>query len=161
MEETMMKLRILVKAESTLIRAHLRRSAAQARLYVLAIGLLLLTVIMVNVALFEYFSSLYGPTYGALTVAGLNAFLAIVAMLWAGRIRPGPEEDMVKDIRQMALGELQADLDAAKSEFQEVTDELKNIRSSVHSAMGLFKRGGSGLGSLGPALGLVTSMLKK
>mgnify|MGYP001555758688 FL=1 len=161
MEETMMKLRILVKAESTLIRAHLRRASAQARLYVLAIGLLLLTVIMVNVALFEYFSTVHGATIGALIVAGINAVLAIGAMLYAGRMRPGPEEDMVRDIREMALTELQADLDGVRSEFEQVTGELSKIRSNVNSALGLFKSGKSGMGAIGPAVSLVSALLKK
>ena len=61
----------------------------------------------------------------------------------------------------MALAELQADLDYVKSEFEQVGSDLKTIKSGVDSALGLFKSGSSGLGSLGPALGLVTTMLKK
>ena len=121
----------------------------------------MLTVIMVNVALFEHFSGLHGATIGALIVAGVNAALAVGAVLYASRMRPGPEEDMVRDIREMALTELQADLDGVRSEFEQVTGELSNIRSNVHSALGLFKSGHSGLGSLGPALSLVSALLKK
>ena len=56
MEETILKLRILAKAETTLMKANARRAAMRARLFALAIGLLLLTVVMVNVAAFEYLS---------------------------------------------------------------------------------------------------------
>ena len=48
MEETILKLRILAKAETTLMKANARRAAMRARLFAMAIGLLLLTVVMVN-----------------------------------------------------------------------------------------------------------------
>ena len=68
---------------------------------------------------------------------------------------------MVKDIRELALTELSADIDAVKDEFAEVGNDLKKIKAGVTSALGVFKTGGAGIGSLAPVLSLITSMLKK
>jgi len=79
----------------------------------------------------------------------------------AMRIQPGPEEGMVEDIRELALTELSADMDAVKDEFMEVKNDLEKIKASVSSALGMFKSGGAGVSSIAPILGLITSMLKK
>lgn len=161
MDETLMKIRILAKAENTLMKAKARRAAVRARLFAVAIGLILLTVIMVNVAAYQYLAESLGNAQAALTVGLVNAALAVIVIIWAMRIQPGPEEDMVQDIREMAMAELSADIDVVKDEFTKVSDDLKNIKSSVSTALGIFKPGGSTIGSTAQVLGLITSMLKK
>lgn len=160
MDQTLLKLRILVKAESTLIKAHARRAAARGRLYALALGLLLLTVIMVNVAAYQYLSESMSEAAAALIIAGVNALLAVVMIVYAAGIKPGPEEDMVQDIREMAMAELSTDLEVVKDEFNQAVSDLENIKSGVSKALGIFRGGGSA-GSITPVLSLITSMLKK
>ena len=161
MDETLMKIRILAKAETTLLKASARRAGARGRLYAIAIGLFLLTVIMINLAAYQYLSETRSAAGAALIVGLVNAALAVIAIVMAMRIQPGPEEDMVKDIRELALTELSADIDAVKDEFAEVGNDLKKIKAGVTSALGVFKTGGAGIGSLAPVLSLITSMLKK
>ena len=160
MDQTLLKLRILVKAESTLIKANARRAAARGRLYALALGLLLLMVIMVNVAAYQSLSESMSEAAAALIIAGVNALLAVVMMVYAASIKPGPEEDMVQDIREMAMAELSTDLEVVKDEFNQAVSDLENIKSGVSKALGIF-RGGGPAGSISPVLGLITSMLKK
>lgn len=161
MEETILKLRILAKAETTLIKANVRRAAMRARLFAMAIGLLLLTVVMVNVAAFEFLSETMSEAAAAALMALVNGVLAVIVIVVAMRLQPGPEEAMVRDIREMALAELSADLDGVKDDFNRISSDLDTIRSGVGQALGLLKPGGSAAGSLVPLLGLITSMLKK
>jgi len=161
MDETILKLKILVRAESTLLKASARRAAARARLFSIAIGLLMLTVIMVNVAAYEYLSASQGTAMAALIVGGVNGILAIIVIFLATRVKAGPEEDMVRDIRELAITELSSDVDGVKQEFTRMGEDLDKIKSGVSSALGVFKSGGIGVGSAGPVLGLITSMLKK
>lgn len=161
MEETILKLRILAKAETTLMKANARRAAMRARLFAMAIGLLLLTVVMVNVAAFEYLSETMSAAAAAGIMAFVNGILAVIVIVVATRVQPGPEEEMVQDIREMALTELSADLDGVKDDFNRISNDLNNIRSGVGQALGLLKPGRSAAGSLMPVLGLITSMLKK
>ena len=161
MEETILKLRILAKAETTLMKANARRAAMRAQLFAMAIGLLLLAVVMVNVAGFEFLSETMSEGSAAATMALVNGALAVIVIFAATRIQPGPEEAMVQDIREMALAELSADADGVKEEFNRISTDLKSIRSGVSQALGFLRPGSSAAGSLTPLLGLITSMLKK
>ena len=161
MDETLLKLRILAKAETTLLKANARRAAMRGRLVALALGLLLLTVVMINVAMYQYLSETMSEAAAALAIAGINGALAVILIVSALRIKPGPEEAMVQDIREMAMAELSADFENVKDEFNQVAADLGNIKSGVSKALGLFKPGASAAGSITPVLGLITSMLKK
>lgn len=161
MEETILKLRILAKAETTLMKASARRAAMRARLFAMAIGLLLLTVVMVNVAAFEFLSESMSEAAAAGLMALVNGILALIVIFAAARIQPGQEEAMVQEIREMALTELTADIDGVKDEFNRISTDVKTIRSNVSQALGFLRPGGSAAGSLTPLLGLITAMLKK
>lgn len=161
MDETLLKLRVLTRAEMTLAKANARRMAARSRLYAIALGMVLLTVVMINIAAYEYLSTLKGEAIAALLVALANGVLAVLVIFAASRIQAGPEEEMVKEIRELALSELSADAKGVKQNFAQISADVERIRSGFSSVSGLFGSGHSGLGSLGPLLGMLTSMLKK
>jgi len=161
MDETLLKLRVLTRAEMTLAKANGRRIAARSRLYAIALGMILLTVIMVNMAAYEYLSVLKGETVAALIVALANAILAVLVILAASRIKPGPEEEMVREIRELALTELSSDADGIRQSFAQIRSDIERIRSGFSSVSGVLGSAQVGLGSLSPVLGLLTGMLKK
>jgi hypothetical protein len=147
MDETLLKIRVLTRAEMTLAKANARRMAARSRLYAIAMGMILLTVVMINIAAYEYLSTLKGDAMAALLVALANAILAALVIFAATRIKPGPEEEMVRDgIRQ---------------NFARIGSDIERIRSGFSSVSGVLGSTHSGLGSLVPLLGMLTSMLKK
>lgn len=154
MDETLLKIRVLTRAEMMLAKANARRIAARSRLYAVALGMILLTVVMINIAAYEYLSTLKGDAVAALLVALANALLAVLVIFVASRIKPGREEEMVKEIRELALTELSADADGLKQNFAQISSDIERIRSGFSSVSGT-------LGSLGPMLGMLTSMLKK
>jgi hypothetical protein len=161
MDETLLKLRVLTRAEVTLAKANARRIAARSRLYVIALGMVLITVVMLNIAAFEYLSTQMSDAMAALTIAIVNGVLATLLLYMATRIRPGPEEEMVKEIRELALTELSADADGIKRNFAQISSDVERIRSGFSSVSSIFGSTGNGLGSLGPLLGMLTSMLRK
>jgi hypothetical protein len=161
MDETLLKLRVLTRAEVTLAKANARRIAARSRLYVIALGMVLITVVMLNIAAFEYLSTQMSDAMAALTIAIVNGLLAMLLLYMATRIRPGPEEEMVKEIRELALTELSADADGIKRNFAQISSDVERIRSGFSSVSSIFGSTGNGLGSLGPLLGMLTSMLRK
>jgi hypothetical protein len=160
MDETLLKIRVLTRAEMTLAKANGRRIAARSRLYAIALGMILLTVIMVNIAAYEYLSALKGEVVAALLVAMANAILAVIVIFLASRIKPGPEEEMIKDIKELALKELSADADGIKQNFSQIVSDIEKIRSGFSSVSGVLGSANSGLGSLSPLLGMLTGMLK-
>ena len=138
MDETLLKIRVLTRAEMTLAKANARRIAARSRLYAVALGMVLLTVVMINIAAYEYLSTLKGNAVAALLVALANAVLAMVVIFAASRIKPGPEEEMVREIRELALTELSADADGLKRNFAQISSDIERIRSGFSSVSGAF-----------------------
>ena len=161
MDETLLKLRVLTRAEVTLAKANARRIAARSRLYVIALGMVLITVVMLNFAAFEYISTQMSNAMAALTIAIVNGLLAMLLLYMTTRIRPGPEEEMVREIRELALTELSADADGIKRNFAQISSDVERIRSGFSSVSSIFGSTGNSLGSLGPLLGMLTSMLRK
>ena len=80
--------------------------------------------------------------------------------LVAVRMRPGPEAEMIEEIRDLAVSELRADAEAVRQSLNEVTADVRKIRSGFGQ---LFGGGGSlrGLMHLCPMLDLLTSSLKR
>jgi hypothetical protein len=77
----------------------------------------------------------------------------------AQRSKPGLEEEMVAEIREMALTELQADADEIKEEFDRIADRMRKIE---HAVSGLTGSGSSlsKLASVSPVVELAVHALK-
>ena len=161
MDETLLKLRILARAEMTLARANARRKGIKASLVIVALGLVLLTVILVNLAAYEHLSQTHSRDISAIILAAVNAVLAVIVLIVAGRQKPGPEEQMVEEIREMAMTELSADFEQVREGFSQVSDDVKKIKSGISTFTGAVGSAGSGLGGLAPVLSLLTHALKK
>ena len=155
-----MKLRILGRAEITLARINAQRTANRAKLYAIAIGLVLLAVVMVNVGAYQLLAEIYGNATAAFLVAVGNGVLAAVLVFAAAQFKPGPEEQMVREIREMALAELTADVDELKQEFTQLGADVKRIRSGFAAFTG---GGGIGAGwaSLAPVVTMLIDALKR
>ena len=131
MNETMLKLRIWVHAETTLLKINARRTGQQVTLLGIALGLSVLTVGMINLGIYELMAETYGRARGAFYLAGANAAFAAILVLFAVLKKPGPEQEMVSEIRDMALDELQADADAVKEEYERIAAHVRQIESMV------------------------------
>jgi hypothetical protein len=158
MDETLMKIRILARAELTLVQVHGRLAARRTLLTAIGVGLIVLTVGAVNVGLFHLLTARIGDAGAAFAIAAINALLAGLFILTAGRLRPGPEERIVQEIREMALAELSVDANQLKEQIGEVTADLHRIRSGVGALTG--SGGLGGIASFGPALRLLIDALK-
>ena len=159
MSETMLKLRIWARAESTLAKITARRTGQRVTAMAIAVGLALLTVGMVNLGTFELLAETYGRAKGAYFLAGGNGLLAILLVLAVQRSKPGLDEQMVREIREMALAELEADADEFKEEFNRLTGHVRRIEDAVSGLTG----SGSTLSKLttvGPVVELAVQALK-
>jgi len=159
MNATMLKLRIWARAETTLAKITARRTGQRFTAVAIAVGLALLTVGMLNLGTFELLAETYGRAKGAYYLAAGNGLLAVLLVLAAQRSKPGPEEEMVSEIREMALAELQADADEIKEEFNRLTGHVRRIEDAVSGLTG----SGSTLSKLttvGPVVELAVQALK-
>ena len=159
MNEMMLKLRIWIHAETALLKINARRTGQRFTALAIALGLAILAVGMINIGIFELLAETYGRVKGAFYLAGGNAVLAALVVFAAQRSKPGLEEEMVADIREMALAELQTDADEIKAEFDRIASHVQKIESSVSALMGSGSSL-SKLASLGPVVELAVQALK-
>ncbi len=156
MDDTMMKVRILLRAEMTLAQVHARVAARRTALAAVGLGLIVLTVGAVNVGLFHLTAERIGEAGAAFVIAGLNAVLGLGAFAVASRVKAGAEEKVVQEIRELALTELSHDAEEVKRRIDEVTADLQRIRTGV----GALTSGGLGaVAGLGPLLGTLIDVL--
>jgi len=161
MNDFLQKLQILARIELAILRIDVQTAYRQTFLYAVGIVLILLAVAALNVAIYMALSESFGYDWGALIVAILNAVLAVVIIIIAGRTKPGPEADMAKEIRQFAIAEINNDVEKVYRNLDEVKTDVQRIRTGFNSLIG--KDGGTllGLSSLAPILDLLIGWLQK
>ena len=145
MDEFLIKMSLLLKAEMILFRLQLRRTVQQAGFYIAAALLAVLAAGMLNIALYQYLAPRLDNAGAALVVAMLDIVLAVAAVVLAGRLRLGPEVDAAKALREAALAELTADAERVKAQIADLHDDIKRIRTAVTGSFGF---GGANLTSL-------------
>ena len=158
MNEVMLKLRIWARAETTLLRINARRTGNRLTALAIALGFGVLALGMINIGIFELLAESYGRVKGAFYLACVNGLLAAVVVFIAQRIQPGLEEEMVAEIREMALTELQTDADEVKAELDRIAEHVKKIENAVSAVRGIGQ--GSTLSSLSPVVDLAVHALK-
>ena len=161
MNDTMLKLRIWARAEATLGRIHLRRTGQRATMIVVAVGLILLTVAMANVGAYELLAESQGKARGAFVLAGVNALLAFLVLLASRRTGPSPEEEMVREIRQMAVAELSADAEAVREEFVRLSGHVRRIEDGLSALSGAGTSSLAVISTVGPLLDLIVKSLRR
>jgi len=155
MNEFTLKARILMRAEMTLFKADAQRRANKILLISISIGCVFVALIFVNVGLFFNLTDAAADSRAAFILAGCNLGLAILPLLFMRQAKPGPEEAMVREIREMAVADLSKDLDAIGEQVAAVGNSINQVKSGISS----FNTGG--LSALGPGIGLAIDLLKK
>jgi hypothetical protein len=127
--DLIIKLRLLAKAEALLVRLHLRRAVRQVSLVLAAALFGLLALAMLNVALYLVFSPRVGPAPAAFAVAGLDLLIGLVATAAAVRMELGPEAVAVEALRDRVSDEIAADAERLRAQFDDLGKDIKRIRS--------------------------------
>ncbi len=157
MNEIMVKLRILARAEMTLFKADAQRRSNKASLTAIGLGCVFVGLVFVNVGFFFMLTDSAIDSRAAFILAGGNFALAIVPFLLRRQSKPGPEEAMVREIREMAADEVVKDINSVTDEIAAVGAGIKQLKLGISS----FSGGGGAMGALGPVLPLVIDLLKK
>jgi hypothetical protein len=145
MDELLVKIRLLLNAEMILFRLQLRRTVQQAAFYIAAAFMAVLAAGMLNIALYLYIAPRLDNASAALTVAMVDIVFAVAAVVFAGRLQPGPEVDAAKALRDAAMASLTADAERAKTQIADLHDDIKRIRTAV---TGFMSYGGGAIASL-------------
>jgi hypothetical protein len=157
MNELIVKLRILARAEVTLFKADAQRRRNTALLAAISIGCVFVALVFINMGAFFALTDSDIDSRAAFILAGANLVLAAIPFLMGRQSKPGPEEELVREIREMAVEEISKDVSAVTDEIASVGSGLKQLKAGVSS----FGSGGGALGVVGPLLPLIIDLLKK
>lgn len=161
MNDFFQKLQIFSRTEIAILRITLQTVSKQIILFAVGIVLILLAVAMFNVGMFMSLSEKFGSDTAAFIVCAFNAVLAVVIMVVANRTKPGPEADMAKEIRNLAINEINADVDKIRQNFNEVKTDVQRIRSGFGGLLGGGDKSSLGLLSFAPLIEILISSLRK
>ena len=131
--------RLYARAEGLVAEIRLRLLVRKLVLSLLAVAFALLGLVFVNMALFNYLVSAWGPVWTPLALGLVNFALAIPVLLIAASAKPGPELAMAEDLRKAAGAALNvlkdniaAAIDAKKQKLEDAALELVRARADEH-----------------------------
>lgn len=160
MEKTILKLRILSYAQSTLLQICMRRWVTMGILIALALSFLLITIAMINVAAFMWLQNTYSGTVSAVSVGAINLALAILFAYCGANRKPRADEKMVREIRDAALSELSDDVEDARLTFSKMKTDVGSLLQLVGSGKGLAG-GMFDFGMASSLIGFFVKLLKR
>lgn len=160
MSDHMLKLQILARAEMALIKNQARRMATCIAMYTVSLLFIVLGVCMLNIAGYQALVVPLDPAVAAVLVALADAVVAlIIVFISRGAAANTDQEQVVRDIRDLAYRELSTDVDKIKGEVTKAKDDMQRIRSGFTAVTGASP--GNLLNNLSPILGLLIGALKK
>ncbi len=156
MADPVLKLQILARAELAMAQIHARRAGSRSALFSIALVFLLLGLGMATLAVYHALIPTFGPAWAAFTVATIDMVIGIIVVLFARKAGPSEnEEKLVREIRDMAYAELGKDIDQVKGELDQITADVRRIRSGISN----FTSGATG--ALGPIVNMLIKVAKK
>lgn len=91
---------------------------------------------MLSLAVFFVLAPYWGQALAALTVGGIDLVLAVVLVIYAGSLKPTGETEMVKEVRNMALSDIEEEIALAETEFVAPKDDVhKFIRNPLDTLL--------------------------
>lgn len=155
MSNSIMKVKILARAELALAYIHLQRAITQSAYFLVAVVFVLLGLGMFNYAAFYAISSSQSPAVAALWVALIDIAVAAALALFARKAGPkASEEKLAREIRDLADAELNRDIEQVKEEISQIVADVRSIGDTFSSFSG------AATNLLAPFLGLVVKKPK-
>jgi hypothetical protein len=77
----------------------------------------------------------WGQSLAALAVGGADLVLAMTLVVYAGSIKPAAESEMVKEMRDLALDDIEEEVARAEAELVELKDDVHKFISNPVDAL--------------------------
>lgn len=151
MERLMRSLRILWRSERIIAEQQLRLGTQRVQFNVLAAFVAVFGLVMLSISAFFALVPYWGQALAALAVAVGDFVLAAGMAAYGSRLKAPAEIEMVKEVRDMALNDLEEEVALAEAELVEMKQDVqKFIRNPVDALLP---------GIIGPILKAVASGL--
>lgn len=152
MEHLMRSLKVVWRSERLLRQKEFRLGTKKLQLTALAGLIAIFGLVMLSLAVFFAVVPYWGQALAALTIGGIDLVLAGLLVAYAGSLKPADEVEMVKEVRDIALKDIEEEIALAEAELIALrNDVLKFIRNPIDALLP---------GAVGPLLGAVTRGLK-
>ena len=147
MEHLMRSLTVFWRSERLLAEYQLKQSSQKIQLNALAGLVGLFGLVMLSLAVFFALVPYWGHALAALVVSGTDLLLAMVLILYARSLHPPAEVEMVREVRNMALNDIEEEIALVESEVVALKDGIQRLLDDpVDMLMP---------GAIGPLLGAV------
>ena len=152
-------LQLLWRAERVLTEARIKLTTRKLILGVIAGIACLFAWGMLNIAGYFALEPSVGKAWAAFIVGMIDVVMAGLLVAVAQALQPGPEEDMVREVRDMAVGEIGAEVEDVQQKLLQLRDDVEGVRTSITQFM---QRPLDALSPsvIGPALMAVTKLIK-
>lgn len=117
----------ILRTERMIARHNMARLRTRAGLLAVAAVLALLGVVMLNLAAFHALSGSLRPQVAALIVGLSDVGLGLILALIAARAGTGPQIAQITELRDLAIAELEEELDTAIEDMRELSGSLRRI----------------------------------
>ncbi len=117
MQTVFRHLRVFWRAERIIAETRLRVLLRRSMLYALAGLIAVFGLAMLNVAAYFFLRGLWGPIWAALAAALGDLIIALVVVLMALAVRPGPELPAAIELRDMSIEGLEGELGPLQERF--------------------------------------------
>jgi hypothetical protein len=107
--------RLYARAEALVAEIRFRLFFRKLALSVLATGIALLGLVLLNLGLFKLLETAWGPVWTPLILGLANLVLAVLLLLLASFTKPGPELAMTEDLRKATAAALEAEFAVGQS----------------------------------------------
>ena len=136
MERFVHSLRILWRTDRLLTRNEIRLLSKKLQINALAGLVALFGLVMLSLAMFFALVPYWGESLAALAVGGTDILLAALLMGYARSIKPAPEVEMIREVRDSALNDLKDEVALADAELRAMKDEVRSfVRNPVETLL--------------------------
>ncbi|MEP2715136.1 hypothetical protein [Pseudophaeobacter sp.] len=118
---------IALRAERMMSRRRLAVIRSQTGLMAFAGLIGAIGLVMLNVAAFFWLAETQGKAAAGLIVAAANFLLAVLLVLFANRLSVEQELEPVREVRDIAVEEIEAEVDMALDEIGEIAENLRRM----------------------------------
>ena len=135
MDRFVRSLRILWRSERLMAEQDLRLGAQRIQLNALAGLVGVFGLVMLSLAVFFALVPYWGNALAALAVAGVDLLLAGFLVVYARSLEPPAELEMVKEMRDIALGDIEEEFALAEAELVSLKDDIKKFVANPVDAL--------------------------
>ena len=152
MERFSHSLKVFWRSERLIRQNELRLTTQKIQFNALAGIVAVFGLVMLSIAVFFALVPYWGQAWAAAAVGGADLLIAIILISYASSLKPAPELEMIREMREFAIADLQDEVVKAENELVDLRNDVKRfVRIPVAALMP---------GLIGPLLGSVTRGLK-